>query len=115
MDLATFLATLNNNPSEIDFEDTIAVIEANYQFTPTAFHNGDLHNDPGQNNGSCKILFFGLLHELGDSRTLACVGRYYRNDVLLNPKGDDHQNIRNFLRYGWDRVSFNGEALTPLH
>lgn len=57
MDLATFLATLNNNPSEIDFEDTIAVIEANYQFTPTAFHNGDLHNDPGQNNGSCKILF----------------------------------------------------------
>ena len=115
MDLATFLNTLTDNPSAIDFEDTIAVVDANYQFNPTAFHNGELHNDAGENNGSCKILFFGILHELGESQTLACFGRYYRSDVLLNPKGEDHQNIRNFLRYGWDRVSFNGEALTPMH
>ncbi|PTB84922.1 type III effector, partial [Pseudidiomarina aestuarii] len=36
MDLATFLSTLTDNPSAIDFEDTIAVIDTNYQFTPTA-------------------------------------------------------------------------------
>jgi hypothetical protein len=28
MDLATFLSTLNDNPSALDFEDTIAVIDA---------------------------------------------------------------------------------------
>ena len=39
-------------------------------------------------------------------------GQYYR-DVLKNPDGDDHQNIRNFMKYGWEGVPFeNGIALT---
>ncbi len=111
MDLATFLDTLDQNPSAIDFEDTMAVIDAHYEFTPTAFKNGDITNEAGQNNGSCKILAFAELHELSGSHTLACFGRYYRQDVLLNPNGDDHQNIRNFMRYGWDRVKFAGDPL----
>ena len=39
-------------------------------------------------------------------------GQYYR-DVKANPDGDDHQNIRNFMKYGWEGVPFeNGIALT---
>jgi hypothetical protein len=34
---------LNNTPQEITFAETIAVIEDNYNFAPTAFENG-LHN-----------------------------------------------------------------------
>ena len=39
-------------------------------------------------------------------------GQYYR-DVLANPNMSDHQNIRNFFKYGWEGVDFsNGIALT---
>ena len=39
-------------------------------------------------------------------------GQYYR-DVKANPDGDDHQNIRNFMKHGWEGVPFeNGIALT---
>ena len=39
-------------------------------------------------------------------------GQYYR-EVLADPDGDSHQNIRNFMKYGWDGVPFeNGIALT---
>jgi hypothetical protein len=35
---------------------------------------------------------------------LACFGAYYRNDVLGNPEGSDHGNIRNFMESGWAGV-----------
>lgn len=39
-------------------------------------------------------------------------GQYYR-DVKASPDGTDHQNIRNFMKYGWEGVPFeNGIALT---
>ncbi len=112
MDLATFLATLNDTPSQISFADTIAVIDENYDFTPTAFKNAGLENQAGQNNGSCKIFAFGLHQDLNEAHTLACFGDFYRKDVLLNPKGDDHQNIRHFMKHGWDGISFAGEPLS---
>ena len=31
---------------------------------------------------------------------------------LGNPEGIDHQNIRNFMEFGWEGVVFEGEALT---
>lgn len=43
--------------------------------------------------------------------TLALFGDFYRNDVLKNPGGNDHQNIRNFMEFGWDGILFEGEAL----
>jgi hypothetical protein len=42
---------------------------------------------------------------------LACFGSYYRKDVLENPNGTDHQNIRNFMNRGWEGISFEKEAL----
>ena len=43
-----------------DFDDTIEVITANFDYTPTSFKNGlsetAIINDAGKNEGSCKIL-----------------------------------------------------------
>jgi hypothetical protein len=49
---------------------------------------------------------------LGKKETLACFGSYYTKDVLENPNGTDHQNIRNFMIGGWDGISFDNEALS---
>ena len=76
MELQQFLDTLASTPERIDFETTIAVIEGNYDFTPTAFTNGSTENAEGENNGSCKIFAFGLLHNLEKDATLACFGRF---------------------------------------
>ncbi len=109
-----FLSKLNTRPTDISFSDTIATIEANYQFTECAFTNGDLHNAAGQNSGSCKIFAFAKLEQLNEEQTLHCFGDYYRQDVLLHPNGSDHQNIRNFMRKGWSGIHFDSSPLTSL-
>lgn len=113
MELQAFLTLLNDAPETIEFDNTMAVIDANYDFTPTAFTNGICENEAGQNNGSCKILAFGQLNDLSVAQTLACFGKFYREDVLGNPESDSHQNIRNLMLTGWDGVSFNGQPLQP--
>ncbi len=113
MQLQAFLDRLKDEPESIQFEDSMTVIESNYNFTPTTFRNGEILNEAGQNNGSCKILAFGQLNGLSADETLACFGKFYREDVLGNPEGEDHQNIRNFMQSGWEGVSFHGAALMP--
>jgi hypothetical protein len=111
MELNRFLQRLNDAPDHIEFNDTIAVIEVLYQFTPTTFRNGTLLNEAGKNSGSCKIFSFANLHQLSPQQTLHCFGDYYRKDVLGNLDGTDHQNIRNFMQSGWDGITFEGSAL----
>lgn len=111
MNVNTLLETLNTAPETVAFADVIAVVDATYTFTPTAFKNGNTQNEAGSNNGSCKIFAFAKLQGLSPEQTLACFGDYYRKDVLENPAGDDHQNIRNFMVFGWDGVVFSGDAL----
>lgn len=111
MNLNAFLDTLKTRPETIAFADTMAVIDANYEFTPAAFTNGDVRNEAGQNSGSCKLLAFGMLNGLTKEQTLACFGAYYRDDVLKHPEGTDHQNIRNFIRSGWEAVKFENMPL----
>lgn len=111
MQLDAFLTRLNTTPDQITFTDTIATVDANYDFTPTAFRNGELENAAGQNSGSCKLLSLAKLHNLSPEQTLQCFGDYYRSDVLQHPNATDHQNIRNFIRFGWDGVRFEGAAL----
>lgn len=114
MTLDTFLNTLNDAPESVKFADTMALIDALYTFTPTAFSNGETHNAAGDNNGSCKILAFGQLQQLTEQQTLACFGHYFRDEVLKNPDGSDHQNIRNFMQTGWSGVTFDNTALKPI-
>jgi len=111
MNLNEFLQQLENSPEQIEFTDTMAIIEGDYTFTPTKFTNGDTVNNADQNNGSCKIFAFGLLNKLSEQQTLACFGSYYRDDVVKNPNNNDHQNIRNFMSTGWQGIQFDGQAL----
>ena len=65
-----------------------------------------------------RTLIFAIPHPIPKPPAL-CVsnvyklwGQYYR-DVLATPDKTDHQNIRNFIKYGWEGVDFsNGIALT---
>jgi hypothetical protein len=102
----------------ISFNETIIVITENYHYQPTEFSNGlnddVIINPAGNNEGSCKIFAFAKLHQLDQQQTLALFGDYYRLDVLGNVNGKDHQNIRNFMKYGWDGICFKGQALTPM-
>lgn len=102
---------IKERPNEISFQEVISFIDDNYTFTPTAFTIGEAKNEAGQNNGSCKIFSFAQLNKLSKEETLALFGDYYRIDVLQNPEGRDHQNIRNFIKFDWDGLTFNGEAL----
>lgn len=113
MSLSDFLQRLRTTPEQLEFAETLAAIEAHYVYTPTAFRNGDVHSAAGQNAGSCKIFAFAKLQGLTEAETLACFGRYYRDDVLQHPEATDHPNIRSFMRSGWAGVIFDGEALTP--
>ena len=103
---------LEKSEEEIQFKDVIAFIDEHYDFTPTKFTNGKTVNEANQNNGSCKIFSFAKLNDLSKEETLSLFGEFYREDVLKNPEGTDHQNIRNFMTFGWDGIAFEGKALS---
>ena len=106
------LDQLKNAAENIQFNDVIAYIDQHFNFAPTRFTNGKLVNEANQNDGSCKIFSFAKLNKLSKEETLALFGDYYRKDVLENPDAEDHQNIRNFMKYGWEGISFEGAALS---
>lgn len=111
MSITSFLKKVKQTPNTITFPETIAVIEENYVFTPTAFENGSQHNAAGENSGSCKLFAFAQLHNLSQQETLTCFGAYYFEEVLGDPEETNHQNIRNFIKTGWDGIHFEGNAL----
>ena len=111
MTITEFKKILATSPTNISFSDTIEVIESNYTFTPTAFSNGNLTNEAGQNSGSCKVFAFANKVGLTKQETLACFGTYYFDEVLQEPKGDSHQNIRNFMKTGFEGLNFDGKPL----
>jgi hypothetical protein len=111
MTLETFLSKLKNTPEAIEFTETINVIESYYDFTPTGFKNGDLYNKAGENSGSCKLLAFAKLQGLNKNETLACFGKYYFEEVLNDPNGTGHQNIRNFMKTGFEGLEFEDVPL----
>ena len=107
----TFITKLKQTPQAITFVETMAVIEENYSFTPIAFQNGSQHNAAGENSGSCKLFAFAQLQHLTQEETLACFGAYYFEEVLEDPQGTNHQNIRNFMKTGWSGIRFEGSPL----
>jgi len=116
MTLAAFLEKARNI-ADISFAESIQTINDHYIYQATEFSTGlaasKLVNQAGTNEGSCRILAFASLNCLSEEQTLNLFGDYYRQDVLNNPEGNDHQNIRNFMRDGWAGVVFEGVALLP--
>ena len=100
-------------PDTINFDQVIALINALYQYTPARFTNGAVVNEAGTNEGSCKIFAFAQLNGFSEMETLALFGKFYRDDVLGHPAGEDHANIRNFILDGWLGIQFDSEPLSP--
>ena len=97
---------------DLMFEEFIAHCDEQYEDGLIEVKNGNVINKPNENHGSAKVLSYAALANFDKETTLKLWGQYYR-DVKANPNGDDHQNIRNFMKFGWDGVDFyNGIALT---
>lgn len=115
MSLTTFLKKVKNNET-LQFDETISVITENYHYEATGFSNGlgdtKVINEAETNEGSCKIFSFAQLNLLDQQQTLNLFGDFYHKDVLQNPTGTNHPNIRNFMRDGWKGVVFSQPALT---
>ena len=94
----------------LNFSDVLETIDASYNFTPTKFTNGTVTNETNTNNGSCKVFSFAKLNKLSAIDTLFLFGEHYHK-VLETPKDEDHQNIRNFIKFSWEGIHFEDDAL----
>ncbi len=111
MNLEQFINKLKRIPETIAFSETMNVIEVFYAFSPTAFTNGEASNQAGENSGSCKLFAFAKDQNFTKEETLACFGQFYFDEVLNDPNGTGHQNIRNFIKTGFNGLSFEGKPL----
>jgi hypothetical protein len=108
--LQTLLAAVYDQPESLVFTEVLAAIDTEFDFTASAFSNGELRNSALENQGSCRVLSFAHQAGLSEIHTLSLFAEHYRS-VLADPQGDNHANIRQFMQRGWRGVSF---AQTPL-
>lgn len=94
--------------NSLTFKEVIEFIDANYQHQPTAFKNGDVHNEASQNQGSARVFAFARLNDLSKEDTLYLFAEHYQS-VLNDANGTDHQNIRQFMLHGWPGIVFGEE------
>lgn len=106
--LASFLQSIESDTHA--FATTLVFINEWYEFTPTAFRNGNVANTAEQNQGSCRVLAFALMEKLSAEQALKCFGEHYR-DVLATPDVDNHHNLRRLQKEGLVDIHFDG---TPL-
>lgn len=111
MSIEKLLERLEYNPDLLTFSEVLEVIQAHYDYKPTRFVNGELVNEAGKNEGSCKVFAFAQLQSLSVEQTLKCFAEHYRS-VLAHPEAQDHVNIRNFMCTGWEGVKFDGVPLS---
>ena len=113
-DITTFLETLRTAPESLQFADVMAMIDAHYDHTPTAFTNGQAINQATENQGSAKVFSFARIHGLSEDETLMCFAEHFRA-VNANPAGHDHQNIRQFMANGWEGIQLPNHCLTSKY
>ncbi|WP_104384078.1 HopJ type III effector protein [Sphingobacterium sp. HMA12] len=97
--------------NQLQFQDVLDHIAENYHYSPAAFHNGNLKNTATENQGSAKVLYFAKYQDLSVADTLFLFAEHYQN-VLDNPTGEGHQNIRQFMANGWNGVVFDADVLS---
>ena len=98
------------NKSNLQFSEVLQYIEDNYNYTASAFTNGNQENAQDQNQGSAKVFAFAQLNNLSQEDTLKLFAEHYKS-VLETPEGTDHNNIRQFMQNGWDGVKFENTVL----
>jgi len=107
-----FNANLEMGGDDLKFAEFVELVNEQYETGLLEFKNGDVVNKPGENEGSAQVLSYAALANFDKEMTLKLWGEYYRQ-VVASPDGTDHQNIRNFMKTGWEGVPFeNGIALT---
>ncbi|OZB16303.1 MAG: type III effector HopPmaJ [Marinobacter sp. 34-60-7] len=92
------------------FSDTLALIDQHFDYQPAGFHNGPLFNAAGENAGSCRVFALGQYCNLNEADTLALFAEHYQQ-VLGDPAGDSHGNIRQFMGTGWSGIRFESQPL----
>ena len=97
---------------KLPFKEIIAYIDENFDYTASSFKNGALMNAENENQGSAKTLYFAKLNNLSVEDTLKLFAEHYQA-VLDDKEGSSHQNIRNFMEFGWKGISFEKEVLQP--
>jgi hypothetical protein len=104
MEITNFISKLNKHQNSIICRDG-SVIEITIVFHPQHLKMGTHHN-LGENSWlDVKFFAFAELNNLSAAETLNCFGAYYHEEVLANPEGTNHQNIRNFMKTtGWDCI-----------
>ncbi|NQZ83515.1 MAG: HopJ type III effector protein [Colwellia sp.] len=112
LSISELLKCVSSESETVDFSDVMQVISSHYTYEKSLFTNGELVNQAGTNEGSCKIFAFAKIQNLSEQATLNCFGQYYRDDVLKKPMGNDHGNIRNFIKNGWSGITFERIVLT---
>jgi len=85
-------------------KETIDMIDKHFNYFEVPFTCGDQTNLPNENTGSAKIFSFALLTKMTKEETLQLFGEVYRN---LSPAGNDHKNLRNFLKLGFAGITFS--------
>ena len=98
-----FAKKLRSGGKVSSIDETLKLLDANFDYFEVPFTNGDVKNAANQNVGSAKILSFGLLARLNEEETLRMFGPLSEN---LSPTGTDHPNIRAFKKTGWAGVVF---------
>ena len=68
-------------------------------------------NNLGENAATAKLLSFAALADLSDDETVLLWCEHYRS-VAETPQDTDHQNIRNFMKYGMAGVDMEEVCLT---
>lgn len=84
---------------------TVAAIGSIYDVPQQAFSVGDHHNNVGENTGSLAILGFAKANHLAPAQVMAMFAEA-GEEVLADPGGTDHANIRAFMKHGLDGVTF---------
>ena len=108
MKTAELLAKSKNN--QLRFQEVLDHIAEHYNYNPAAFQNGNLKNAATENQGSAKVLYFARLHNLSAADTLLLFAEHHQN-VLDDPAGEGHQNIRQFMANGWSGIVFDADVL----
>ena len=92
------------------FEDTLELIARFFEYQPMRFFNGPLDNAAGENEGACRVFCLAQYCNLNEADTLQLFAEHYRQ-VLDDPAGDSHGNIRQFMTTGWSGIRFDGQPL----